>query len=141
MTGLCQQVLNHIPMNVRQAEIATLIAKCQFRVLDSQQMQDRRIEVVDMNGITNDVVTIVVCFTVGRSLLDSRAGKKHGVASRVMITSIVGRGDPSLRINCATKLTSPDDEGILQQISLLEILNQCRSRLIGIFALTANGSR
>lgn len=48
---LCQDVLNHVPMHIGQAEIATLIAVGESLVVESQLMQDRGLQIVDMHGL------------------------------------------------------------------------------------------
>src|SRR5262245_30577909 len=46
-----EQPLNDLAVDVRQAEVATLKAIRQALVIDSQQMQERRLEVVDVDRI------------------------------------------------------------------------------------------
>ena len=54
--GLLQNLLHHIPMHIRQPMVAALVAIRQAAVIDSQAVQHRRVQVVDMDRVLVDVV-------------------------------------------------------------------------------------
>ena len=56
----------------------------------------------------------------------------------MMIAAIIVRCEFALRIAGASEFTSPDHKRVLEQVALLEILDQCRSRLVCVVALPAN---
>ena len=66
---------DQLTRNVRQSEIPSLISECQLRVFDSQEMQNSRMEIVNVYRILDDVVAIVIGSTISKSLLDSCARK------------------------------------------------------------------
>ena len=57
-------------MHVGEAEIAALETISQPFVIQAEAVQDRRVEVVDVNRILDDVVAVIVGRTVGDPRLD-----------------------------------------------------------------------
>jgi len=47
--------MQHIAMHIRQPEVASLVAIRQARVLQAEQVQDRRLQVVRVDGVRADV--------------------------------------------------------------------------------------
>ena len=47
----CQQLLHDTPGDIGQAKVAALIAERQALVLQSEQMQQRRVKIVDVDGV------------------------------------------------------------------------------------------
>jgi hypothetical protein len=58
---------NDFPVDVGQPKVAALMAIGQSCVVDPQQMQNCGIQVVNVYGITNDIVRIIVRFSVHHS--------------------------------------------------------------------------
>ena len=46
---LSQDLLDHFAVNIRQPPVAAIIAKCELLVVDAQQMQNRRMQIVAGN--------------------------------------------------------------------------------------------
>ena len=51
MSYLREDLLHHLAMHVGQAEVAALVAIGQPRVVDAQQVQDRGVQVMDVDGV------------------------------------------------------------------------------------------
>ena len=66
---LRQNLRHHIPADVRQPEMAALELVGQLLVVDAQAVQDRGVQVVDVDRVVDDVVAEVVGLAVG----DARA--------------------------------------------------------------------
>ena len=62
--GSGQDRLDDLAVNVGQAEVAALEAVGQPCVIDAQEMQDRGVEVVDLDRVLDDVVGEVVGLAV-----------------------------------------------------------------------------
>ena len=62
-------------VHVGQAVVAALELVRQLLVVDAEQVQDRRLEVVDVDGVLGDVVAEVVGRAVGDARLDAAAGQ------------------------------------------------------------------
>ena len=65
-------------------------------MVDTEQMKDSGIEVVDVNGIFGDVVAIVIGFTVDSAFADSGTGQQSGKAPWVVIASVIVWGECTL---------------------------------------------
>src|SRR5262245_54139445 len=68
-----QQLFDHISMNVRQPEISSLETVGQFRVIESEQMQDGCVQVVDMRGVAGHVETELVGLAISGARFDAAA--------------------------------------------------------------------
>ena len=53
---LHQELADHMPMNVGEAEAAALVLEDELRVVDAELMQDGRLKVVDVNGAGGESV-------------------------------------------------------------------------------------
>jgi hypothetical protein len=57
---LSENFRDQFAMHVGQPEITALETICQLRVVETELMQDRRVQVVDMDPILRDVETEIV---------------------------------------------------------------------------------
>ena len=88
-SGSAEDSLYKFAVDIRQAEIPPLIAVGQSGVIDTQQMQDGGIQVVDMYGVADDVVAKVVGFTPGGTGFDACTCQENGKASGVVVAAVV----------------------------------------------------
>ena len=58
--GLRQDSLHNVPRDIRQTEIAARVAEGEFGVVKAQQMQNGRVEIVDVHFVLSDLVSEVV---------------------------------------------------------------------------------
>ena len=65
-------------------------------MVDSKLVEDGGLEIVDVNRIRRDVVSEIVRFAIGEPGFDPASGQPYCETSRVMIATIVGRGELSL---------------------------------------------
>ena len=56
-------------------------------MIDSQQMQDGRMQIMDMHRVFSDVVTVFVGLSITYSGLNATSGHPHGETTRMMIAS------------------------------------------------------
>ena len=115
--------------------MAALELEGELFVVDAELMQDRRVEVVDVNWIADDVVAEVVGLAVGDPRLDAAAGHPDREAARVMITAVVRGGQVSLAIDRASELAAPDDQRVVEQPAPLQVENQGGTRLVDVAGL------
>ncbi len=97
-------------MNVGQAEVSTLEAKRQAGVVESQQMQQRGMQVVDVDRVADDVESEFVCFAMNIPAFDTTASQPVREAAVVVIATVIA----ALHHRSATKLTTPDDECVVE---------------------------
>ena len=84
-----EQRLHHVAMHVRETEVPPLGAVGQLRVIDAEDVHDRRVQIVDVHRIADDVVAEVVGLTVRVAGLDAAAGQPPGEAPAVMVAAEV----------------------------------------------------
>jgi len=88
---LSKDAFDQVAVDVRQPMVAALIAEGQAAVVDAEQMQHRRVQVVDVDAILGDVVAEVVGRAVGIAGADAAAGQPEREAARMMVATVVRR--------------------------------------------------
>jgi hypothetical protein len=106
-------------------------------VVDSHDVQDRRLQVVHVDRVLGDVVAEVVGRAVGEARLDAAARHPAGEAARVMIAAVVGRGELALRVVRAPELAAPDDQRVVEQAALFQVGDQRVAGAVDVGALAA----
>src|SRR5688500_9963179 len=104
-------------------------------VIDPQQVQQRGVEVVDVDAALDDVVAEVIGGAVDEPRLDAAASHPDGEAARMVVTAVVGRGELALRVARTPELPAPDDERVVEQTAPLEIAHERGAGLIRLAAL------
>jgi len=103
-------------MNVRQPEISSLETVGQFRVIESEQMQDGRVQVVDMRGVAGHVETELVGLAISDALFDAAAREPQRESLVVMIsTQAAARVRVAFDHRRATEFPAPNDDRIVEQ--------------------------
>lgn len=125
---LGQDSRQNVSMNVGQAIVATLYPKRESSVVESQQMQQRRIQVVHMHRVLCHVETEFVGRSIGNARFDTSTREPQTETAVVMVSAVIA----PLHHRCPSELSTPNDQRILQQPSLLQIFDQCGTRLIRI---------
>ena len=105
-------------------------------VVDAEEVQVRRLEVVDVDGVFGWVVGEVVGLAVGEAALHAATGHPDGEDVGVMVAAerflVV---DVPLAERSAAELAAPDDQRVVEQSALLEVFDQRGARLVGVAAL------
>src|SRR3954470_2231920 len=119
-----QQSRHDLAVDIGQPEVTALETVGKFGVIEAEAMENGRLEIVDGDFILRDVVPEFIGGAIGDARLDSSAGHPHRKRVRMMIATdkifvlraiFVHRG--------AAKLTTPDNERIIEHSSLLKILD------------------
>ena len=90
-------------------------------------MQQRGVEIVNFDDILDGVVAKFVGRAIGNATFDAAAAEPGGKALHVVVAA--GR----LGHWRAAKFTGPDDEGVVQHATVLEISHESGARLIDFF--------
>ena len=85
--ALCEDSAYDLAVNVGQAMIASAVTERQLFVVDSQLVKNRRMDVVNVDGVAGHAVSKVVALAVGETPLESTARHEDGVRIHVMIAS------------------------------------------------------
>lgn len=122
-------------MNIGQAEIATLVAIRQLFVIDAELMKNRRLKVMNMHRIFNHVDAVFIGGAVGVASLHSAAGHPIGKTIGMMVASVDRFGQLALAVDGPSEFSAPDHKCFVEHAPLLQIVDQCCSRLIRVPAL------
>src|SRR5438128_62239 len=71
---LSQDALHEVPRYIREAIVPTLEFEGQSFVIDSQEMENRRLQIMGIDGIGDDVVAEFIGLPEGRPAIDAGAG-------------------------------------------------------------------
>ncbi len=83
-------------------------------VIKPKKVQDRGMQIVDMNWVFDDVEDQFISLTMQVTGFDSASGKPHREAAVVVVAAIVS----ALYHRRAPKLDTPDYERVFQQATL-----------------------
>ena len=128
--------MDHVAGYVRQAEIAPAVTVCELGVVDTQKVQDGRMQVVHVDRFVDGFPAEVVGGTVGHATFHTSAGQPHGEAVGVVIAAIVSlsahESAAHLDHGRAAELGTANNQGLIEKPARFQILDQSRERLIGI---------
>ena len=128
---------HHIPMHIREAIVAALESEGEPRVIQAELVEQRGVQIMNVDGIAGDVVAEVVGLAVHDAGPDAAAGHPHGEAATVVITAVIGRFEFALGVDGAAKFAAPHDERVLQHAALFQVADECGAGLIHVAALQA----
>ncbi len=101
-------------MDISKSEMTPLIFVGEALVIDSKEMQNCRMKVVNVDWVLRDIVTVIVRGPVGSSWLAPAASHPHRETAPVMIPPEVAGVEPALTVTCAAEFAAPDYKGIIQ---------------------------
>ena len=91
-----------------------------------------------MHWIMCDVVAEIVGLAVDDAALDSSSGHPLGVAAWMVVAAVVFIRQSALAVNRAAELPTPDDQGVVEHTTLLEVLDESPGGPVDDAALAAN---
>jgi len=97
-------------------------------VIQAKQVQDRGVPVVDVALVLDGFVAVLVGGSVAEAAFDSAARHPGGVALVVVVSAVAALG-----CGGSAELSAPDDEGVFQHVSLLEIFEESGDRKVAAF--------
>ena len=86
--SLRDDLVNHFPEDVRKPKIAPTGPIREPFVIEPQEMQDRRMEIVDRRDVFNGVHPEFVRCSVNRPAFDAATGQPHRKTGRVMVAAV-----------------------------------------------------
>src|SRR5262245_33295537 len=104
-------------------------------MIQSHEMQDRRMEIMHVHGVAGDIVTEFIGITIHTGFYTA-TGHPDGETARVVVAPVLVFSELALAIVCSSKLTTPYYKGFIQQTSLFKIGDQCSGCLVNIITLT-----
>src|SRR5687767_7420443 len=111
-----EEFLHHISVHVGQPEIAAGMAEDQSLVIESEQVQNGRVEIVHMDGVLCDQTPVIISRAINGPPFDPAAGepaRKSGVMMAASLRSVGVRG--------AAELGRPYDQRFVEQAASFQI--------------------
>ena len=94
-SSLGQQFFDDRAADVGEAEVAALEAVGELRVVEAQQVQQRGVQIVDVDAVFDDVEAEVVGSAEREARLDAAAGHPIGEGVGMMVAAVVAALRPS----------------------------------------------
>src|SRR5690242_16808919 len=88
MTKSRQQFLHHVSVNIREPEVPARMAESKLGMIEPKQLQKRRVQVMNMDGIFRRFEAELVGGAVNITAADSSACQPHCEAMMIMIAPI-----------------------------------------------------
>ena len=85
-------VLDDLPLHVSQPHRAACVAIRQPLVVQTQQMQDRRMPIMHMHRVFNSFIPVVVGAAIREPPLDAAAGHPEGIAFVIVVAAVAVLG-------------------------------------------------
>src|SRR5438552_13135725 len=139
--GLAEDVSDHLSVHVSQPVVSSLEFVGEPFMIDAEEVENGRLQVMDVDGIFYDVVAEFVSRAINYAGLYARPCHPKGETARVVVAAIIGGGQFSLRVIGAAKFAAPDDQRLIEQTALFQVGDKTETGLIHILALTADAIR
>ena len=123
--ALGQDLFNDVTVHIRKTHISSTKTEGALGMLDSQQVEHSRMQVMDIPFVFDRLVPKVIRPAHTRTTLDPATRHPDGKAKWIVIAPI-----SSLSERGTAKLSGPYDKGFIEHASGFEILNQPGDRLV-----------
>jgi hypothetical protein len=100
-----EHIANDIACDVGQTLIAAVVSNSQSSVIRAQQMQDRRVKVIDADSLVDGFHPEFIGGADGLTAANSAAGQPHCVAVRIVVATFA-----ALRKRRSAELAAPYDQ-------------------------------
>src|SRR5690349_4679450 len=103
-------------------------------MIEAEQREDRGVQVVDMNATLDGAVAELAGRAVDGSAFHAATGHPGAEAAPVVIAAGL-RASAVVARDGATELAPPDHQRLVEQVTLLQVLEQRRRRLVDFVRL------
>src|SRR5438445_1536926 len=107
-------------MHVRQPEVTTLKTIRELRVIEAEQMENGRVQVMHVDFVRGCVKTEIIGLTNCNPRFHAAASQPGREAIRMMIATIIAA---ALDHRGAPKLATPNDQRRIEQPTLLQVFD------------------
>src|SRR5687767_7171142 len=118
-------------MHIRKPEIPALKSERQLRVLDAQQMQNGRMQIMHVNTVLNRIKPKLIRLPNDRAAPYTTARQPHSECIDMMVAP---RRIAVFAHWGAAKFAAPNHQRVIQQTPRLEVLDQRRLSLVHVVA-------
>ena len=109
-TLLSQQFAYQFPMHIRQPKITALEAKSQFFVIQTEQVKDRRVQIMDMDPVRNWIESEFIGFSYRLARLYAASCQPHRESVDMMVPACFF---PRFAHGSSAKFTTPNDKRVV----------------------------
>src|SRR5262245_31357971 len=127
--GLRENLPHDFALHVGEAKIAPQELEGEPRVVYAQEIEHRRVQIVDRDHVFNRVISELVRGSMTRSGANPSSGEPHREALDVMVAAV------ALSHRSPPELAAPEDEGLVEHAALLQILHQSRRCAVDLVRL------
>src|SRR5436190_18195145 len=106
-------------MHIRKTPLSAVVVKGEFFVIETEQVQNSGVVVVDRDGLVARKVAHFIGSAVAETRLQSRARHPNCEDMLVMISPLAVH---ALRDGGATEFRGPENEGVVEQAAGLQVL-------------------
>ena len=106
--------MDDLSVDVGQTSLDSIVVEGQTSMVQAQQVQNGRVQIVHGGDVFDRLVPELVGRTVAEAWFDTRPGQPDGKAGRI----VVAAAGTFLKGRHTTKLRTPNDERIFQQPAL-----------------------
>jgi len=135
-TALRDDFVDDVAVHVGQAEIAAGVMIRQFFVIESEEPENGRVQIMHVDRILDGLEPELVGGAVHIAAFHATAGHPHRKPVMIMVTAIdfsrVRAGRRQLHRRRASEFAAPDHESVIQEPALLEIFQKRADRLIAL---------
>ena len=103
-----QNPFHHFTVHIGEPVVAPLITVGEAFMVNPHEVLNGRVKVMHMDRILGDVVTPIVCLTVGDAALYAATSKPYGKAAWMMVTA-KSFCIAALAVDRASEFSAPDD--------------------------------
>ena len=113
---LREDFVDDLSIDIRQPVIATAMMIGEPGVIEAHEMQDRSVQVVDVNFVLNGVPAKLIGGAMHHAAFHTATGHPHRKAERMVLPAIrtFGRGR-------SPKFASPKNERVFEQTATLQV--------------------
>lgn len=110
MGALGKNRRNDVPMHVRQPAFGAVVVEAELFVVDTEEVEDGGVEVVDGGDVFDGFVAEFVGGAVAEGGFHARAHEKRGKPAGVVVTA----AGAFLKSGHAAEFGGPNDEGVFE---------------------------
>ena len=118
-------------MHIRETALDPVVLEGQSFVVETEEMKDGGIEVVDGEDIFDGLASEFIGHAMAETAFHAGSGKPAREAVRIVVAAL----GTFLKHRHAAKFGAPDDKGFIEQTALLEIAHEGGGGLVEDFAM------
>ncbi len=130
--GLGEDGLDDGAVDIGEAEVAALGAEGEALVVEAEAVEEGGLDIVDVDGVLDDIVAEFVGGAVDGAGLNAAAGHPHGEGFGVVVAAAgAAEGGVAFDHGGAAEFAAPDDEGFVEEAALFEVGDEGGAGAVG----------